>query len=313
MEDAARIKEAVDCRDWVAATLGEPEYKNGDHWKWTCPFHGDTDPSLAVYQNGFYCFGCDAKGDVIDWVMEFQNLDFKAATQVIESGILTSGSYRAQAQVHQRIAKAKKQRIRVLAAEVKWHEEYADALLKHAEALEYLEQRGVDYTMAEHFGLGYRESPWGPAISIPWKVGGELRGIQYRMIHGDGHMRYRWENRMESNPTIFNADTIHSGSKPLWITEGALKSVILVKHGLDSCAIINKQGWKAGWAPHFHQRQVYVALDPDARDEAQKIASDIGSNAKVVQLPRKPDDLLVEDGWKVENLLAWARSGRVAE
>ena len=46
-----------------------------------CPFHADKKPSLKVYdgKRGFCCFVCDTKGSVIDFVMRFFGLDFKAA------------------------------------------------------------------------------------------------------------------------------------------------------------------------------------------------------------------------------------------
>lgn len=33
-----------------------------------CPFHDDRHPSLKLNEDYFYCFGCGAKGDVIDFV-----------------------------------------------------------------------------------------------------------------------------------------------------------------------------------------------------------------------------------------------------
>jgi len=35
-----------------------------------CPFHGDTDPSLAIYEDGYYCFGCHAKGKLLQWMID---------------------------------------------------------------------------------------------------------------------------------------------------------------------------------------------------------------------------------------------------
>lgn len=35
-----------------------------------CPFHGDTDPSLAIYENGFYCFGCHKSGRLEQWMTD---------------------------------------------------------------------------------------------------------------------------------------------------------------------------------------------------------------------------------------------------
>ena len=46
-----------------------------------CPFHADKKPSMKIYdgKRGFCCFVCDTKGSVIDFVMRFFGLDFKAA------------------------------------------------------------------------------------------------------------------------------------------------------------------------------------------------------------------------------------------
>ena len=35
-----------------------------------CPFHGDTDPSLAIYENGYYCFGCHKSGRLEQWMTD---------------------------------------------------------------------------------------------------------------------------------------------------------------------------------------------------------------------------------------------------
>ena len=35
-----------------------------------CPFHGDTDPSLAIYDNGYYCFGCHKSGKLEQWMID---------------------------------------------------------------------------------------------------------------------------------------------------------------------------------------------------------------------------------------------------
>ena len=46
-----------------------------------CPFHGEDTPSLKIYSDnrGWYCFGCNRGGDVIDFVRSLYNLDFPAA------------------------------------------------------------------------------------------------------------------------------------------------------------------------------------------------------------------------------------------
>lgn len=44
--------------------------------KTTCPFHNDSDPSLILNnsKNIYHCFGCGAKGDIITFIKQMENL-----------------------------------------------------------------------------------------------------------------------------------------------------------------------------------------------------------------------------------------------
>ena len=46
-----------------------------------CPFHNDRNPSLKLNEEYFYCFGCGAKGDVIDFVARLFDLSGYEAAQ----------------------------------------------------------------------------------------------------------------------------------------------------------------------------------------------------------------------------------------
>lgn len=39
-----------------------------------CPFHDDKTPSMKLYDDHFYCFGCQKSGDVIDLAAQFLGL-----------------------------------------------------------------------------------------------------------------------------------------------------------------------------------------------------------------------------------------------
>ena len=52
----------------------------GRRWQACCPFHADKTPSFTIYEDGHYhCFGCQAHGDAIDYVMQRDGLDFREA------------------------------------------------------------------------------------------------------------------------------------------------------------------------------------------------------------------------------------------
>jgi len=67
----------------VLAKYGISTEKAGRQYKACCPFHEDDTPSLSVdpVKNVWHCFGCDAGGSVIDFVMKKESLTFKEATE----------------------------------------------------------------------------------------------------------------------------------------------------------------------------------------------------------------------------------------
>ncbi len=50
-----------------------------------CPFHDERTPSFGIdpVQKVYYCFGCQAKGDVFTFVQETEGVDFKAALELL--------------------------------------------------------------------------------------------------------------------------------------------------------------------------------------------------------------------------------------
>ena len=50
-----------------------------------CPFHKDNSPSLNLKNNFYYCHGCGAHGDVIDFVMKRDDLSFRQAIMKLHS------------------------------------------------------------------------------------------------------------------------------------------------------------------------------------------------------------------------------------
>ena len=57
----------------------------GSNFNGLCPFHNEKTPSFTVFPatKSFYCFGCGAGGDAITFVMRTENLDYRAAIEVL--------------------------------------------------------------------------------------------------------------------------------------------------------------------------------------------------------------------------------------
>lgn len=68
--------------------------KRGKDWVMRCIFHEEDTPSLDVSKakNLYHCFGCNAAGSVIDWVMKTQGVSLRHAVQLLRNGAQIEGS-----------------------------------------------------------------------------------------------------------------------------------------------------------------------------------------------------------------------------
>lgn len=84
--DTAMIAAANPLPDIVGAVV--TLQSTGNEWRGCCPFHKDGSPSLYIYKGGrrWYCFGCSKGGDVIDFVRELHQVDFRSAASMLAAG-----------------------------------------------------------------------------------------------------------------------------------------------------------------------------------------------------------------------------------
>jgi DNA primase len=77
----------------VVAASGVELTRRGHGFMGCCPFHDDSTASLSVggVPDRFHCFGCDAGGDVIEYVARFTGLSFIDAARALESGTAFGG------------------------------------------------------------------------------------------------------------------------------------------------------------------------------------------------------------------------------
>ncbi len=82
--DVAALKAARPLAE-IVARYADGQRRVGGRSFWLCPFHSEQTPSFTITPDGgaFVCFGCGAKGDVIDFVMHAESLDFKAALEFL--------------------------------------------------------------------------------------------------------------------------------------------------------------------------------------------------------------------------------------
>lgn len=139
-------------------------------FKAQCPFHGDgveRTPSMAVddERGSYFCYGCGAKGNVFDFVMEHDGLTFSEALGQLAKQLGVDGADSYAARVGSRTAVSPASRSVVvtpaqqrLAAVNEAAQHFFAASLRKPTAgacARGLLSRGVDAALADRFGLGY--------------------------------------------------------------------------------------------------------------------------------------------------------------
>lgn len=86
--DLAAIRASHPLPSIVGASL--KLVRAGNEWKACCPFHADRSPSFTIYEDGkrFYCFGCGAGGDVLDYLQRAHDVSLREAVAMLGGGNL---------------------------------------------------------------------------------------------------------------------------------------------------------------------------------------------------------------------------------
>ncbi|CEN78070.1 DNA primase [Paraclostridium sordellii] len=133
--------------------------QSGSNYKGLCPFHGEKTPSFYINTSKqiYKCFGCGEGGDVINFIMKIENLEFMDAVKLLakDCGIEINTNMDEQSKI--RMEKIKKfQDINTEAARY-----YFSNLIKDKNyGYEYLRKRGLDDKIIKKFGLGYAPKAW---------------------------------------------------------------------------------------------------------------------------------------------------------
>ena len=130
--------------------------KKGGTYFGLCPFHNEKTPSFSVTPSKqmYYCFGCGAGGNVITFLMEYENFTFREAVEHLadRAGITLpkeeqSAEARRQADLRSRILEVNKEAGKYFYRQLKGR--------NGKRAWDYLTGRGLTEETIRRFGLGY--------------------------------------------------------------------------------------------------------------------------------------------------------------
>ncbi|WP_336797379.1 DNA primase [Erwinia aphidicola] len=139
--------------------------KQGKNYHACCPFHNEKTPSFTV--NGekqfYHCFGCGAHGNAVDFLMNYDRLEFVESIEELATlyGLevpYESGNGPSQLERHQR------QSLYQLMTDLRDFYQQALAQSQSAGAREYLAQRGLSEEVIKHFSIGFAPAGWDNAL-----------------------------------------------------------------------------------------------------------------------------------------------------
>jgi DNA primase len=160
-ESKDRVRDAVDFVELVSART-ELRRAGPARYEGLCPFHEERSPSFGIDpgQKVYYCFGCQASGDVFTFVQETEGVDFKGALELLADRFAVELELEEE---DPKQAERRRQRERLLELLTRTAAYYERCLWEAEEAKaarEYLESRGLGEEILREFHVGYSPSAW---------------------------------------------------------------------------------------------------------------------------------------------------------
>lgn len=137
--------------------------KQGKNFGACCPFHNEKTPSFSVSQEKqfYHCFGCGVHGNVLDFVMEFDRLDFVDAIEELASQLgLEVPRENDGNNIHRGPKAADKRNYYELMGQVS---QFYQSQLRTKEgeiAIDYLKGRGLSGEIVKKFSIGFIPDQW---------------------------------------------------------------------------------------------------------------------------------------------------------
>ncbi|MEX0592016.1 MAG: DNA primase [Nitriliruptoraceae bacterium] len=172
----------------------------GRSFKGLCPFHTEKSPSFTVTPEGnfFHCFGCGASGDLYEFLMRVEGLEFPEAVESLARRVGFTLRYE---QLTARERQSIGERSRLVEVTRAARDEYTRMLYDDVgePARDYLRSRGFGRDDVERFGLGY--APLTPStLSDALTAGGmeadDLIKVGLAIRTDRGRLRDRFRGRL---------------------------------------------------------------------------------------------------------------------
>ncbi|MGM0480940.1 MAG: DNA primase [Pseudomonadota bacterium] len=154
--DRADIVDLVDSR--------VPLKKAGKNYQACCPFHNEKSPSFTVSQDKqfYHCFGCGEHGNAIDFLMNYDGLEFPDAVEELAGimGVDVPREQTANPQQNQQRQQQLRDDSELMAQCAKYFQHQLKHHQESSKAISYLKNRGLTGDIVKRFQIGYAGSEW---------------------------------------------------------------------------------------------------------------------------------------------------------
>src|SRR5271163_2083677 len=142
-ESKDRVRDAVDFVELVSART-ELRRAGPARYEGLCPFHDERSPSFGIdpTQKVYYCFGCQASGDVFTFVQETEGVDFKGALELLAERYGVELQREEEDPREEERRRRRERLLELLARTTGYYERYLWESSEAGKARAYLEGRG---------------------------------------------------------------------------------------------------------------------------------------------------------------------------
>ena len=159
-ESVERVRVAADIVEIIS---GHTELRRrGARWTGLCPFHDERTPSFSVdpTANLYYCFGCQAGGDVFSFLQEKEGLDFRQAVEQLADRYGVQLNYESRDPAEDERRRGRERLHELLSKTAAFYARYLWESAEAKRARAYLQERGLEREVLGEFGVGYAPSAW---------------------------------------------------------------------------------------------------------------------------------------------------------
>ncbi|HWX44019.1 MAG TPA: DNA primase [Solirubrobacteraceae bacterium] len=174
-----RVRDAIDFVELVS-TRTDLRRAGPSSYEGLCPFHDERSPSFGINPGSkvYYCFGCQAKGDLFTFVQETEGVDFKGALELLADRCGVELEREAEDPREAERRRRRERLLELLERTTTYYERCLWESTEAARAREYLLGRGLSEQALRAFRVGYAPSAWDKVLLASRRGGfseGELR------------------------------------------------------------------------------------------------------------------------------------------